>query len=150
VLTVLQVRHLGVLLRQHHNHLLNLKTLWSNPYATTMQFDEYIHAATEVARNLAGGSPLLLPTLTQPDIAGNVDALESDQAPSGQMVDSEAVIVADLLGAEPDDESPTSVDSDINMVNHDVEIIWNPSVSSLQNSLLHPYSSYPAGSPHRL
>jgi len=85
----------------------------------------------KVAESITGGS--LLPLLSlQPNVIGDVDDLEPDQAP--QVIDSEAVIVTDLLATEPDDGFQTYIDSDVGLDNHNVQFIWKSLVSPLRSS----------------
>lgn len=60
----------------------------------------------------------------------NVDTIEQNPAP--QVIDSDGIIIADLLGAEPDDDEPRRyVDSDVGIDGHGVRIAWKPLASCL-------------------
>jgi Ulp1 protease family, C-terminal catalytic domain len=145
LLTTTTDRHLGVLLQQHHDHMLHLKTLWSNPFGTTAHFEKEINAATEVARSLSGSSLPLLPVSPQSNVIGDADLREQDPIPDDESkapnLDSDAIMVSDLLATELDEGPQMYVDSDVSIGDHDVQLIWRPVVSSFTFQL-HLYPSY--------
>ena len=120
--------------------MLHLKTLWSNPFGTTAHFEKEIDAAAEVARSLAGSSLPLLPVSPQSNVIGDADLREQDPIPDDESkapnLDSDAIMVSDLLATELDEGPQTYVDSDVSIGDHDVRLIWRPVVSSFISFLL--------------
>lgn len=119
-------------MQQRRSCLLRLKTTWSNPLVTTARFEKSINAELEVAWSLVTGTNWCQVISPEPNDQLEVghDPPEDVNRDGPEPLNSDELIVADILEAEPDDSPQMWIDTDVDMQDSDVGIIWKPLVSS--------------------